>query len=189
MKAFKNLQILVLTVATLAVAPLTYAQNPRVEMVTDFGTIEIELLEKLAPLTVANFLSLVDEAFYDGLVFHRVIANFMIQGGGYTQTLDYKPWDKTVPNESFNGVKNSLGTVAMARLSDPDSANAQFFINVRNNPHLDAAGNKAGYTVFGRVVSGMEVVHEIEVVNTHLTRGMAAVPEEPVVIRKIARIE
>ncbi len=189
MKTLKKLPILILTVASLAMAPFTHADNPRVSMVTDFGAIEIELLEQLAPQTVANFLELVDEAFYDGLVFHRVIANFMIQGGGYTPSLDYKPREKTVANESFNGVKNTLGTVAMARLSDPDSANAQFFINVRDNPHLDAAGNKAGYTVFGRVISGMEVVHEIEVVNTHLSRGMAAVPEEPVVIQKITRIE
>jgi len=189
MKALKKLQILVLAVVSLAAAPFTYAENPRVTMETNFGTIEIELLEKLAPLTVANFLELVDAEFYDGLVFHRVIANFMIQGGGYTPTLEYKPRDKTVPNESFNGVKNTVGTVAMARLSDPDSANAQFFINVRDNPHLDAAGNKAGYTVFGRVISGMEVVHEIELVNTHLSRGMAAVPEEPVVIESVARTE
>ena len=181
--------ITVLALVTMFNAPLAQAQNPRVSMETNFGNIEIELLEKLAPLTVENFLKLVDAEFYDGLIFHRVIANFMIQGGGYTPALQYREGDATVRNESFNGVKNSLGTVAMARMADPDSAGTQFFINVRNNPHLDAAGGKAGYTVFGRVVSGMEVVHEIEVVNTHLKAGMAAVPEEPVIIQKVTRIE
>jgi cyclophilin family peptidyl-prolyl cis-trans isomerase len=185
----RPLNILLLAAAALTAAPAAYADNPRVAMVTNFGTVEIELLESLAPLTVANFLKLVDEQFYDGLIFHRVIANFMIQGGGYTADLEYKPAAAEVPNESFNGVKNTTGTVAMARLADPDSANSQFFINVQDNSHLDAAGNKAGYTVFGRVVSGMEVVHEIELVNTHLKAGMAAVPEEPVVIQTVTRIE
>jgi cyclophilin family peptidyl-prolyl cis-trans isomerase len=174
--------------AVCAVAPIAYADNPRVAMVTDFGTIEVELLEKLAPETVANFLSLVDDDFYNGLIFHRVIANFMIQTGGYTASLDYKPAPGKVRNESFNGVKNTAGTLAMARMADPDSADSQFFINVRDNPHLDAAGNKAGYTVFGKVVSGMEVVHEIELVNTHLKAGMAAVPEDPVVIQAVERL-
>ncbi len=162
--------------------------NPRVAMVTDFGTIEIELYAKLAPKTVANFLQLVDDNFYDGLVFHRVIANFMIQGGGYNADLDYKPGPQTVPNESYNGVRNTRGTIAMARLADPDSADTQFFINVRDNPNLDPSGDKAGYTVFGRVIEGMHVVEEIELVNTHLKRGMAAVPEDPVVIQSVARL-
>ena len=183
------LSILILAAAALVAMPGAHADNPRVAMATNFGTIEIELLESLAPLTVENFLKLVDEQFYDGLIFHRVIANFMIQGGGYTADLEYKPGAAEVPNESFNGVKNTIGTVAMARLADPDSANTQFFINVQDNPHLDAAGTKAGYTVFGRVISGMEVVHEIELVNTHLKAGMAAVPEEPVLIQTMARIE
>ena len=112
----------------------------------------------------------------------------MIQGGGYTPDVKYKPGAKTVPNESFNGVKNSRGTIAMARLADPDSADTQFFINVRDNPNLDADGSKAGYTVFGRVSSGMEVVDKIELVNTHLRAGMAAVPEESVIITKVERI-
>ena len=183
------IQITVLALITTFSAPLAQAENPRVSMETNFGNIEIELLEKLAPLTVENFLKLVDAEFYDGLIFHRVIANFMIQGGGYTPALQYREGDATVRNESFNGVKNSLGTVAMARMADPDSAGTQFFINVRNNPHLDAAGGNAGYTVFGRVISGMDVVHEIELVNTHLKAGMAAVPEEPVIIHKVSRIE
>ena len=99
--------------------------------------------------------------------------------------MTYMSDDRTLPNESFNRVKNSRGTLAMARLNDPDSAGTQFFINVRDNPNLDASGTTAGYTVFGRVSSGMEVVEEIELVNTHLFQGHAAVPEEPVIIRSI----
>jgi len=162
--------------------------NPRVAITTNFGVFELEVLPKLAPRTVSNFLQLVEDKFYDGLVFHRVIANFMIQGGGYTAALSYKSPPGNVPNESFNGVKNTAGTVAMARLSDPDSADTQFFINLRDNPHLDADGSKAGYTVFARVSAGMEVVRKIELVNTHLRAGMAAVPEDTVEIVKIERI-
>ena len=184
----KNLILSLIAAGALLLSTTTRADNPHVNIVTEFGTIEVELLESLSPKTVANFLSLVDDDFYDGLVFHRVIANFMIQGGGYTPDLTYKPGPATVDNESFNGVKNTRGTIAMARLDDPDSADTQFFINVKDNPHLDADGGRAGYTVFGRVVGGMDVVTEIELVNTHLQRGMAAVPQEPVVIVSIDRI-
>ncbi|XOV82944.1 MAG: peptidylprolyl isomerase [bacterium] len=166
-----------------------FAENPKVHIDTNFGVIEVTLTPTLAPKTVENFLNLVDDKFYDGLVFHRVIANFMIQGGGYTADLQYRPATQTVPNESFNGVKNTRGTIAMARLDDPDSANSQFFINVADNPNLNADGTRAGYTVFGRVSAGMDVVDAIELVNTHLRRGMAAVPEEPVIIRSIRRVE
>ena len=176
---------LVASTATLS----AYAENPRVAIDTNFGVIEVELTPTLAPRTVENFLALVDDEFYTGLVFHRVIANFMIQGGGYNADLQYKPTTKTVPNESFNGVKNTRGTIAMARLNDPDSANSQFFINVADNPNLNADGTKAGYTVFGKVSAGMDVVDAIELVNTHLRRGMAAVPEEPVIINTIKRVE
>jgi cyclophilin family peptidyl-prolyl cis-trans isomerase len=179
--------LLITTIVTLATIS-AHAEDPKVAIDTNFGTIEIQLMPNLAPRTVENFLALVDKQFYDGLVFHRVIANFMIQAGGYTADLQYKPATKTVPNESFNGVKNSRGTIAMARLNDPDSANSQFFINVTDNPNLDANGSKAGYTVFGKVSGGMEVVESIELVNTHLKRGMAAVPEEPVLIHTIKRI-
>ncbi len=176
--------------ALLASSPDTaYGANTLVKINTDFGAIEVELMDELAPVTTRNFLELVDNDFYDGLVFHRVIANFMIQGGGYTDKMTYKPGPQTIPNESFNGVKNRRGTIAMARLSDPDSADTQFFINVKDNPHLDADGDKAGYAVFGRVVDGMDVVTQIELVNTHLSHGMAAVPEEPVIIRSIERLQ
>lgn len=176
------------TVFVTVFAKTAYADNPRVVIKTDYGNIELELLEKLAPKTVANFLQLVDDGFYNGLVFHRVIANFMIQGGGYTPDLTYKPGDGNVPNESSNGLRNTRGTVAMARLSDPDSADTQFFINVKDNTHLDAQAGKPGYAVFGRVIGGMETVDQIELVNTHLKRGMVAVPEDPIIISIIERV-
>jgi cyclophilin family peptidyl-prolyl cis-trans isomerase len=157
-------------------------ENPRVSLVTNKGAIELELLPKFAPKHVANFLSLVEEEFYVGLVFHRVIPNFMIQTGGYDSDLNYKASERRVENESFNGLRNKRFTLAMARLSDPDSADTQFFINVRDNPHLDPQQGQAGYTVFGKVVDGLEVIENIELTDTHLRMGMVAVPEEAIVI-------
>ena len=156
--------------------------NPRVSLVTNKGAIEIELLPKFAPKHVANFLSLVEEKFYVGLVFHRVIPNFMIQAGGYDGDLNYKASERRVENESFNGLKNKRLTLAMARLNDPDSADTQFFINVRDNPHLDAQPGQPGYTVFGKVVDGLDVIETIELTDTHLRMGMVAVPEETIII-------
>ena len=172
-----------LAIALLILPISSHAEaNPRVHLTTSEGVIEIELLPKLAPKHVANFLSLVEEEFYVGLVFHRVIPNFMIQAGGYDAQLNYKPSERKVPNESFNGLSNKRYTVAMARLSDPDSADTQFFINVRDNPHLDANQGEPGYSVFGRVVDGMDVIETIELTDTHLRMGMAAVPEKAIVI-------
>ena len=156
--------------------------NPRVSLVTNKGAIEIELLPKFAPKHVANFLSLVEEEFYVGLVFHRVIPNFMIQAGGYDSDLNYKTSERLIENESFNGLKNKRLTLAMARLNDPDSADTQFFINVRDNPHLDAQPGQPGYTVFGKVVGGLDVIETIELTDTHLRMGMVAVPEETIII-------
>ena len=156
--------------------------NPRVSLVTNKGAIEIELLPKFAPKHVANFLSLVEQEFYVGLVFHRVIPNFMIQAGGYDGDLNYKASERRVENESFNGLKNKRFTIAMARLNDPDSADTQFFINVRDNPHLDAQPGQPGYTVFGKVVDGLDVIETIELTDTHLRMGMVAVPEETIII-------
>ncbi len=170
--------LLVLTFSSATLAE----DNPRVNLVTSEGLIEIELLPKFAPKHVANFLALVEEDFYVGLVFHRVIPNFMVQAGGYDAELTYRPRDGQVDNESFNGLRNKRYTVAMARLSDPNSADTQFFINVRDNPHLDAQPGEPGYTVFGRVVSGMDVIETIELTDTHLRMGMAAVPEKAIVI-------
>ena len=156
--------------------------NPRVSLVTNKGAIEIKLLPKFAPKHVANFLSLVEEEFYVGLVFHRVIPNFMIQAGGYDGDLNYKASERRVENESFNDLKNKRLTIAMARLNDPDSADTQFFINVRDNPHLDAQPGQPGYTVFGKVVDGLDVIETIELTDTHLRMGMVAVPEETIII-------
>ena len=185
---FRSTLVTALAACALWAPHAALAERTQVALTTDYGVITIELYDQLAPRTVANFLNLVDAEFYDGLIFHRVIANFMIQGGGYTPDFDYRSGNGPVPNESFNGVKNSRGTLAMARLQDPDSADTQFFINVKDNTHLDAAPGAPGYTVFGKVVAGMEVVEAIELVNTHLFQGMAAVPEEPVIIASIRRI-
>ena len=133
-----------------------------------------------------NFLNLVEKEFYSGLIFHRVIPNFMIQAGGYEVGVKYRTHDDNmVPNESFNGLKNKRFSVAAARTDDPDSADTQFYINVVDNPFLDAQPNKPGYTVFGRVIDGFDAVERIELTDTHLRMGMAGVPEQPIVISAI----
>ena len=164
------------------------SENPKVEIVTNVGIIEVTLLPERAPHTVANFLQLVQERHYDGLVFHRVIANFMIQAGGYTSELEYRDSGKLVINESYNRLRNSRGTIAMARTADPDSASAQFYINVKDNNHLDFREGTPGYTVFGFVTKGMDVVERIELTDTHLKKGMPAVPEEPIIMASVKRI-
>ena len=164
------------------------ADTPTVRFSTPFGNIDIELYPDKAPLTVRNFLQLVDDGFYDGLVFHRVVANFVIQAGGYDANLNYREPPGTILNESKNGLPNRKGSIAMARLTDPDSASSQFFINTKHNPNLDATRGKPGYTVFGQVIAGMEVVAEIELVDTHLEGGMSGVPEKDVVISRATRL-
>lgn len=178
-------------IATLMLSSTAIAQEaaPRVRFDTDAGPIEIELNPAKAPQTVANFLDLVDSGFYDGLIFHRVVANFVVQTGGYDRNMQSREPPRTVPNEAANGLRNRRGTVAMARLDDPDSADSQFFINVNDNPHLDRSADGPGYTVFGRVVAGLETaVVSIELVDTHLVNGMAGVPVTPIVIRKATRV-
>ena len=161
----------------------TYTENPRVVIKTSVGSFEIELLPKFAPKHVDNFLNLVDKAFYDGLVFHRVIPGFMIQTGGFDADINYREHDEiSVPNESFNGLKNRRGSVAAARTDDPDSADTQFFINVVDNASLDAKRGEPGYTVFGRVIDGFDAIEEIELTDTHLRNGMAGVPEKAITI-------
>ena len=164
------------------------ADNPTIRLTTSLGNIDIELHPDKAPVTVRNFLQLVDDGFYDGLVFHRVVANFVIQAGGYDANLIYREPPGTIVNESSNGLPNKKGSIAMARLPDPDSASSQFFINVNHNPNLDANRGKPGYAVFGQVTAGMEVVVEIELVDTHLEGGMSGVPEKDVVISRAARL-
>lgn len=165
-----------------------YAVNPRVVIETTEGTIELELLPKFAPKHVDNFLNLVEAEFYAGLIFHRVIPNFMIQAGGYDVGVNYKETGGiSVPNESFNGLRNKRGSVAAARLDDPDSASTQFFINVRDNFYLDAKPGQPGYTVFARVIDGFDTVERIELTDTHLRKGMAGVPEQPIVILSVTK--
>ena len=166
-----------------AAAP-SAAAPVRVVFETSEGRIVVEVLPDKAPKTVANFVQYVKDGFYDGTIFHRVIKGFMIQGGGFTPAMVQKPTRPPVPIESNNGQKNVRGSVAMARTSDPNSATAQFFINVVDNAFLDYPGQDvAGYTVFGRVVEGMDVVDKIRAVPT----GGGDVPRTPVLI-KSARI-
>lgn len=163
--------------------------NVSVEIVTGFGTMTVELWPSKAPATVQNFLERVDEGFYDGLIFHRVMLDFVIQAGGYDADMNYREAPQTVVNESANGLSNTRGTIAMARTSDPDSAGAQFYINMQDSTALDAAPDRPGYTVFGKVTAGMEVADEIELVQTGTAAGMQNVPKEPVVIETIRRVE
>ncbi len=161
--------------------------NPVLTLTTNKGTIELELFPKQAPATVKHILSLVDAEFYDGLTFHRGAANFVIQAGGYTADMTYREPPGTVVNESANGLGNLKGTVAMARLNDPDSADAQFFINVNDNHSLDAKPGVPGYTVFGKVISDWSVVVDIELVDTGPSGHMISVPVEPIVISSVRR--
>lgn len=164
--------------------------GPVVLMSTSMGDIKVELYETEAPETVKNFLTYVNDKFYDGTIFHRVIPDFMIQGGGFTETMEQKPTRPPIKNEAGNGLQNNTGTLAMARTSVPDSATAQFFINVKDNDFLnrDKAQDGVGYAVFGKVIEGMDVVRKIEKVPTGRKGMHSDVPAEPVVIRSITVI-
>jgi cyclophilin family peptidyl-prolyl cis-trans isomerase len=165
--------------------------HPYIEMDTSEGRILLELDGRAAPITVAHFLSLVDDGFFDGLIFHRVIEGFMVQGGGYTPGFKLKEDERSIPNESGNGLANARGTLAMARTSDPHSANSQFFINVVDNFRLDpnkTPGNgNWGYTVFGKVIEGMDVVDAIASAPTGVQQGMQDVPQIPIIIKSAKR--
>lgn len=164
------------------------AENPVVILDTTKGPITIELDPAKAPVTVENFLKYVDGKFYDGLVFHRVIDGFMIQGGGMDEKMREKDTLAPIKNEASNGLSNARGTIAMARTNDPDSATAQFFINlVDNSRGLDPRPGSAGYTVFGRVISGMEVVDAIAKVPTGQRGPHGDVPLEPITIKSARR--
>ena len=168
------------------------ADAPQVRMVTSKGDIVIELNAAAAPGTADNFLRYVDDGFYDGTIFHRVIDGFMIQGGGFTADMKQKKARGPIKNEADNGLKNARGTVAMARTPDPHSASAQFFINVKDNAFLnfrspDQAGY--GYCVFGRVVAGMDVVDQVKAVQTGAQAGMQDVPVDPVIIASASRAD
>ncbi|MBQ6136881.1 MAG: peptidyl-prolyl cis-trans isomerase [Kiritimatiellae bacterium] len=157
-------------------------------METSMGTITVELDAEKAPETVRNFVEYAKEGFYDGTIFHRVIDGFMIQGGGFTRDMNQKATRAPIRNEAMNGMKNSRGTIAMARTMVVDSATSQFFINLVDNGFLDFTSPTQqgfGYAVFGRVTDGMEVVDRIAKVRTGFSGPYQNVPEEPVVIRKV----
>lgn len=158
----------------------------RVKIETTMGDIVIELNEEKAPVTTKNFLQYVKDGFYSGTIFHRVIPNFMIQGGGMTVDMVKKRTHSPIVNEASNGLKNDRGTIAMARMDPPDSATSQFFINHKNNNSLNYTGpGNPGYVVFGKVVSGLEVVDKIAGVKTAVRFGMPDVPVEPVIIKSV----
>ena len=167
-----------------------FGQNPTVTMKTSMGTMEIELFADKAPKTVENFLAYVDSGYFSGTIFHRVIPNFMIQGGGFDAAMNKKPTRDPIENEAKNGLSNERGTLAMARTGDPHSATAQFFINSVDNDSLDqpTTGDDWGYAVFGKVTSGLDVVDSISGVRT-ITKagGHGNVPEEPITIESVTR--
>ena len=176
-------------VMTLGASDSAAQDNPTVVMETSLGNITLELFQEQAPVTVENFLQYVNDGFYAGTVFHRVIQQFMIQGGGMTADMQQKPTRDPIRNEATNGLSNERGTIAMARTNVVDSATAQFFINTVNNAPLDNRGTDArsyGYAVFGRVTDGMDVVDRIAAVSTGTRGPHRDVPVEPVVINGVS---
>jgi peptidyl-prolyl cis-trans isomerase A (cyclophilin A) len=173
-----------------AMAGAADAKNPQVLMDTSLGKIRIELFAKEAPISVKNFLDYANKGFYSGTIFHRVIAGFMIQGGGFTTKFTQKSTGAPIKNEAGNGLKNDRGTIAMARTGAPDSATSQFFINVVNNDGLNRPSPDGfGYAVFGKVVEGMDVVDKIRGVKTGFAMGMPDVPEPQVVIKSVTVVK
>ncbi len=188
----KLLATLLLISGIITSATTAYAANPKVVMTTNLGAITIELYADKAPKSVGNFLNYVQQGFYNGTIFHRVISNFMIQGGGFTAELQKKPTNPTIMNEANNGLKNTKGTLAMARTSDPHSATGQFFINVKDNDFLNHSSPTPrgwGYAVFGKVIKGMKVVEKIRNVDTG-SKGpfRQDVPQTNIVIEKVELI-
>lgn len=179
------LRTLFLTATLTTLSCSVWAANTRVEMQTSLGNVEIELFNDKAPITVKNFENYVNSNFYNGTVFHRVIPGFMIQGGGMAEDLKEKPTKAPIVNESYNGLLNNRGSIAMARTNDPNSASSQFFINVKDNNFLDKSNRNAGYAVFGRVVKGMDVVDQISNVKTKSVGFAQDVPQTPIKITSI----
>ena len=181
--------LLTLLILGLGLAQPAAADTTRVLMKTSLGDITLELNAAKAPATVENFLRYVDEGFYDGTIFHRVINGFMIQGGGFSVDLDRKRGHAPVKNEAKNGLSNQRGTIAMARTNDPHSATSQFFINHKDNGNLDYPSFDGwGYAVFGRVTDGLDTVDRIADTATETSMGMQNVPKTPVVIESVTRI-
>jgi cyclophilin family peptidyl-prolyl cis-trans isomerase len=167
------------------------APFPQVRIKTSMGDIVVELNREKAPLSVSNFLRYTDDGFYDGTIFHRVVEEFVVQGGGFLPDLTQKRTRDPIRNEDSNGLKNVLGSIAMARTNDPDSATAQFYFNLKDNTDLDArpADSFRGYAVFGRVVEGLDVVQEIGMVTTSTQMGFMNVPVDDVIIESVKRVE
>jgi cyclophilin family peptidyl-prolyl cis-trans isomerase len=187
----KHVLISIIIVLVLAMAAIA-GDNPKIEMDTTKGKIILELYAEKAPKTVKNFLAYVDTGFYDGTLFHRVIPNFMIQGGGFSADMKRKDARAPIDNEADNGLLNERGTIAMARTSNPHSATAQFFINTKNNDFLNHKGKSSqgwGYAVFGRVVEGMDVVDAISGVKTGTRGSFRNVPTDPIVITGAKRLK
>ena len=188
-KHFLSLTLIVLSSSALA-------ENPIVKLETSEGDITVVLFADKSPKTVENFLAHVDEGFYENTVFHRIIDNFMVQGGGFDVDLKQKKTERKVINESKNRLHNDRGTLAMARTSDPDSAGSQFFINQRNNPRLDWTPFKPGYTVFGEVITGMRIVDFMASTPTGNAMGktdkgqmpLQNVPLDPIVLLRVTRV-
>ncbi len=191
--AMKTLTCVLLLLPFLAaVTASAQSANPSVVVKTSMGSFTIELFQDKAPDTVKNFLLYVDEGFYGGTIFHRVIDGFMVQGGGLDANMTKKQTRKPIVNEAGNKLKNTVGTVAMARTGEPNSATAQFFVNVKDNAFLDYRDSSAdgiGYCVFGKVTSGMDVVEKIKAVPTGVKGGMRDVPVTPVVIESVTRVK
>jgi len=163
-----------------------------IKISTTFGDITVELTADKAPITVANFLEYIREGLYDGTIFHRVIDNFMIQGGGFDTSMQQRPTKAAIENEADNGLRNEFGTLAMARTMEPHSATSQFFINVSNNEFLNHSGKNMqgwGYAVFGKVIDGTEVLDKIRAVPTTSRNGHQDVPVDTVIIESITEID
>lgn len=194
-KLFQNMiqPLFAMTLLLFSGASLSWAQGdseplPQVSIQTSEGTMVLTLRPDVAPETVQNFLAYVDSGFYDGLVFHRVIPGFMIQGGGFDQSLSRKQANDPIRNEASPTLRNLRGTIAMARTNDPHSATSQFFINVADNAFLNAGVQGAGYAVFGRVTEGLGVADAIASQPTGRVAGMADVPMTPIIIERIERV-
>ena len=155
---------------------------------TSLGDFTVELFEKDAPLSVANFLSYIDGEFFDGTIFHRIVPGFVIQGGGFTEDMTQKKTQSPVKNEADNGLKNKRGTLSMARTSDINSATSQFFVNLKDNEFLDHSRGNFGYAVFAQVTEGMDVIDKIAAVETGRKRGFDDVPVEAVIMKSVRRL-
>jgi len=184
----KRIVCLLLLGLCLAGSALAADKNPTLVLETSLGNVKVELFQKEAPISVKNFLDYAKSGFYDGTIFHRVIPGFMIQGGGFTKDMTVKPANAQIKNEAANGLKNERGTLAMARTMVVDSASSQFFINVANNEflnHREGGPAAYGYAVFGKVISGMDVVDKIAATQTGRQQGFSDVPVTPVVIKAV----